>query len=224
MSESGRLVLMQVTGLKPHPKNPSEITEEAVRKLADSMQQYGFTTPIEIQDGSNIILAGHRRFAAAKLLGLRLVPCIVHKMEDAEALAYLIANNQHSKDHRWAKPQLADAVIELEQLGYAPDVLGFSEKDIAKLFDLDKGEEEEGEAAAADEIKSHLVPGDIWRIGPQGHIVFNVYENLNNEQLLAAEKLIEKIAKLVKGKALLDGDEDKDFKSVMKARAEGAEL
>jgi ParB/RepB/Spo0J family partition protein len=217
MSESGRLVLMQVAGLKPHPKNPSEITEEAVRKLADSMQTYGFTTPIEIQGGTNVILAGHRRFAAAKLLGLSLVPCIVHDMGDDEALAYLIANNQHAKDHKWAKPQLADAVIELEQLGYAPDTLGFSEKDVARLFDLDKGEEEEGEAAA-DAPHSYLLEGDVWEIGP---VVFTVY-NLDAEGMLKAEKLIEKIAKMLKAKAYLDGNEEHEFRAVIKARAEEA--
>jgi len=211
--------LMPLGDLRPHPKNPSEITEEAVRKLADAMQQHGFTSPIEIQVGTKLIVAGHRRFAAAKLLGLKLVPVLILNLTDEEALAYLIANNQHGKDHRWAKPQLADVVIELEQLGFAPDQLGFSEKDVERLFDLDKGEEEEGEAAATDGPRSYLFPGEVWEIGP---VQFRVFSGLDQEQLLAAEKLIVKISKLMKGKALLDGSEELEFKAVMKARREGA--
>ena len=55
-----------------------------------------------------------------------------------------------------------------------------------------------------DEPAALLVPGERWIIGP---VTFNVFKWLDNDSLNAAENIIRKIAKMLKCKALLDGDE-----------------
>ncbi len=75
-------------------RNPRKHTKSQVRAIADSIQRYGFTTPILI-DARGGILAGHARLQAAKLLGLSVVPtlCLSH-LSEAERRAYIIADNQ----------------------------------------------------------------------------------------------------------------------------------
>ena len=64
-----------VDALKPSARNARTHSKKQIRQIADSITAFGFLVPLLIDDGGNII-AGHGRFAAAVLLGLREVPVI----------------------------------------------------------------------------------------------------------------------------------------------------
>ncbi len=204
--------------LKPWPENPKMITEESVAQMMTLLQVHGFRDPVEARKEDGRVLAGHRRLLAADKLGLTKIPTIWHEgMSDEEATAYTIAHTQAEAHVDWNRALLADQVAGLpEDLG--PDLLGFSETDIAKLFDLDRGLESEDQDDADDEqaAKAKLIPGEVWIIGP---VTFNVFNNLDNKALLNAEVLIRKIGKMLKCKALLDGDESQPLDTVLKERA-----
>ena len=64
-----------VSDLKPWARNARTHSKKQVRQIADSIEQFGFTNPVLIDEGGTI-LAGHGRVAAAKLLGMLEVPCL----------------------------------------------------------------------------------------------------------------------------------------------------
>jgi ParB-like chromosome segregation protein Spo0J len=61
---------MGIAALKPWPRNARTHSKKQIRQIADSILQFGFTCPVLI-DHDNIILAGHGRVEAAKLLGMQ---------------------------------------------------------------------------------------------------------------------------------------------------------
>lgn len=207
--------------LRPWDSNPRLITEEDVAKMVMYLQTHGFKDPIEARSEDGMVLAGHRRLLAARQLELVSGPVIWHSgMSDEEAIAYAIAHNRSSEDVAWNRPLLADALTGLpEEL--SPDLLGFTDKDVALLFDLDRGaaDGDEEPAGGDQEPVSRLIPGEVWIIGP---VTFNVFKNLDNDGLISAEKCIRKIEKLVKSKALLDGDEAMPLKAVLAEREANA--
>jgi hypothetical protein len=200
-----RLELVDLNRLRPHPDNPREMTEESIIKLAQEMEERGFRDPIEVCTANGLIVAGNRRYLAAKRLNLKRVPVIWHDdMTPEEGVAYLISNNRASEDGRWNRSLLADMLVNLEALGTSPATLGFEEKDIAKLFDLDRGAEEpvtdEEKAAADAEPGPYIEHGQMWEIGP---CTFRVYDTLSKDQLRKAEATIVKLQKVIKAEAKL---------------------
>lgn len=204
--------------------NPKLITEEAVAKMVTYLQVHGFRDPVEARHEDGRVLAGHRRLLAADKLGLTQIPVNFHRgMTDDEATAYTIAHTRAEHDVEWNRGLLADALTSLPET-LPPDLLGFTDKDVGLLFDLDRGEEQGGgEQAGGDQGDQAplLVPGEVWIIGP---VTFKVFKDLDDDGLNAAYVCIRKIAKMVKAKALLDGDEAMEFGAVMKEREAEREL
>ena len=58
-----------IDDVKPYEGNPRTITDLAVKKVADSIREYGWRQPIVV-DKQGVIIVGHTRLMAAKLLGL----------------------------------------------------------------------------------------------------------------------------------------------------------
>ena len=99
------LVLLRPDEVRPAPNNP-RLQVEDIEELAQSIEQVGLIQPIVVQrvpaDADHAayfeIVAGHRRFAALKLLHRREIPAIVRRpMPPAQALvAKLVENQQRS--------------------------------------------------------------------------------------------------------------------------------
>src|SRR3979490_2343553 len=66
---------MRLASLRPHPGNARTHSKKQIRQIADSIRQFGFTNPVLIGEGGEII-AGHGRVEAAKLLGLGCLPTL----------------------------------------------------------------------------------------------------------------------------------------------------
>jgi ParB-like chromosome segregation protein Spo0J len=66
---------MPINALKPNARNARTHSRKQARQIADSITAFGFLVPILI-DEDGIVIAGHGRYAAAKLLGLQQVPVI----------------------------------------------------------------------------------------------------------------------------------------------------
>ena len=99
--------------LEPRATNPRTHSKKQIRQIADSMERFGFTSPILVDDAGGIV-AGHGRVAAAKLLGLENVPTIrLEDLTEAEVRAYVIADNRLAENAGWDRDLLA---IELQGL------------------------------------------------------------------------------------------------------------
>lgn len=88
---------LRIDQLKPGKYQPrSHMDESALNELAASIKAQGVIQPIlarELPDGSCEIIAGERRWRAAKLAGLSLVPVLVRKVPDSAALAMALIEN-----------------------------------------------------------------------------------------------------------------------------------
>lgn len=88
------IVLKKVSELKQYKKNAKLHPEWQVKQIADSINKFGFNDPIAI-DEKGVIIEGHGRFLACKMLGMEEVPtiCLDH-MTEQEKKAYILAHNK----------------------------------------------------------------------------------------------------------------------------------
>ena len=88
---------MPIAQLRPHRGNPRAHSAKQVRQIAGSIREFGFNTPILI-DQKDGVIAGHGRILAAKLLGMSEVPTIrLDQMTEAQKRAYIIAARFRSR-------------------------------------------------------------------------------------------------------------------------------
>ena len=91
---------VRIDELTPYEGNPRHNNESA-KMVAEAIKVYGFLNPIIITD-TNIILAGHTRTKAMKLLGQEYIDAIkVHGLTDEEVRGFVIADNRVGEYSRW---------------------------------------------------------------------------------------------------------------------------
>jgi ParB-like chromosome segregation protein Spo0J len=96
------------------------LSDEQVSQIAASIGEFGFTNPI-LFDGTNGIIAGHGRLAAARLLELKTVPCIeLGHLSEAQKRAYIIAANKLALNGGWSEDILRRELTDLKALGANP--------------------------------------------------------------------------------------------------------
>jgi len=83
-----------VERLIPRVNNPRTHSREQIAQIAASIKEFGWTNPILVDEGDEI-LAGHARVLAGKKLGMKEVPVIVLRhLSEAQKRALVIADNQ----------------------------------------------------------------------------------------------------------------------------------
>jgi DNA modification methylase len=178
--------------LKPRLKNPRTHTPRQIKQIAASIQEFGFISPVLI-DGSDCIVAGHARVAAAKSLGMTDVPAVrVDHLSPIQIRAYVIADNRLAEKAGWDSKLLA---LELQELSVQPNfdvtVTGFEMAEI----DLTIGEASENEPDEADaipEVDRSLPPitrpGDYWQIGTHFLLCGDALRPHSYERLLRGKR------------------------------------
>lgn len=85
---------MPVEQLQHYCKNSKIHTKEQIQHISNSIKEFGFNDPIGIAGTDNIVLEGNGRIEAAKLLGIKMLPCIrLDHLTKEEQEAYVIAHN-----------------------------------------------------------------------------------------------------------------------------------
>ena len=100
-SEKGDLAkepetLVNITKVEPNREQPRKnFDEDALLELSESIKQYGLLQPILVQDRKDYyeIIAGERRWRAAKLAGLKQVPVIIKNLTDQEIVEISLIEN-----------------------------------------------------------------------------------------------------------------------------------
>ena len=124
--------------LIPYEKNPRD-NRLAIDDVVRSIEEYGFTNPILVNE-EKVILAGHTRREAAILAGLEKVPYIVvDGLTEAQQKAYRLADNKLSELSIWDEDLLKEELEDLLDEDYDISLTGFSDVD---LTDLLKDEED----------------------------------------------------------------------------------
>jgi len=117
----------------------SRIEEERVKELAATYKRHGIIQPIEI-DEENKIIVGERRYIAAKLAGLKTIPCIIRRglSEEDKLERELIENIHHEPLTDFEKAEAIFRLMELRNWSEreAASHLGFTTKYITMLLAL----------------------------------------------------------------------------------------
>ena len=135
--------VVAIGDLIPYPNNARVHSDAQIAKLAGTIREFGFTSPVLIDEQHNVI-AGHGRIDAARKLGMADVPAIVVTGLDAtRRRALILADNRLAIDSSWDEEML---VNELRGLGDAVELTGFDEDELLAMLsepDFSPGTEEE---------------------------------------------------------------------------------
>lgn len=100
--DSSRTVTLKISELQPNREQPRrEFDEKALAELADSISQHGVLQPLLVRpflDGGYQIVAGERRFRAARMAGLTEVPVVIRDLSDSETMQLALIENLQRED------------------------------------------------------------------------------------------------------------------------------
>jgi ParB-like chromosome segregation protein Spo0J len=134
-----------ITRLTPYARNSRTHSDEQIGQIAASIKEWGWTTPVLVdEDGS--IIAGHGRTLAAQRLKMTEVPVMVAKgWSDAKKRAYVIADNKLAMNAGWDNEMLALEFSELQGMDFDLDLTGFKTEEIQALQppDFEPGTEDD---------------------------------------------------------------------------------
>ncbi len=162
-----QIVERAVTDLVPYERNARTHSPAQVALLVASLQEFGFTNPVLIDDQDRVI-AGHGRLLAARALGLAEVPCVVlSHLTDAQRRAYILADNQLAERAGWDRELLALELGALRDDGFDLALTGFEASELERLIGPEglPGLTGEDDAPACPEAPVSQ-RGDVWQCGP----------------------------------------------------------
>lgn len=188
---------LQLTELKPWEKIARTHSKKQIKQIAESIKTFGFNNPVLI-DADEMIIAGHGRVEAAKLLKLKSVPCVrLEHMSEAEKRAYILADNKLALNAGWDEELLGLELGELAELGaeldlsFDLDITGFSIAEIDGLVDGLALEEEDNpidDALPEEDVEVRCKKGDIWQLGKHRLICGNSLDAKTVSALMADER------------------------------------
>lgn len=114
MADISKIQRVAVNKLVPYENNAKIHNKKQIEKLKQSIEQFGFVSPVLIDNDFNII-AGHGRTEAAKAAGLEEIPCVfIEGLTEKEKKAYIIADNRLSELGSWDMEILSAELDEIE--------------------------------------------------------------------------------------------------------------
>lgn len=151
-----KIETLQIKALHPYERNAKKHPKKQVDLLAKNIMEFGFTTPVLIDEDNNVI-AGHGRLLALQSLGEVKAPCVrMSGLTEEQIKALRLADNKIAEMGEW---DMGMAILELKDIGAElVDLTGFDK-------DLLIGPDEKD-----DEVPENPPPvaqiGDLWALGP----------------------------------------------------------
>lgn len=178
-----QITLRPLESLVPYARNSRTHSPEQIGQIKASLAEFGWTNPVLADDAG--IVAGHgRTLAAAELYqhghqirfpnGAPIPPGMVPVVDcsgwsEAQRRAYIIADNKLALNAGWDEELLAVEMVDLKDMGFDIDLLGFDETELAELLAVPAPEDllaEESEDDAPEPPADPVtVPGDLWVCG-----------------------------------------------------------
>lgn len=186
--------------LVPYAKNSRTHSTAQVTQIKNSIEKFGFNNPVLI-DPSGVLIAGHGRVMAAKLMKLKQVPCIVlGHLTDAQRRAYVIADNKIALGSDWDANLLNEEINSLLDDNFQLEDIGLDDFVNSETMDfepaLDKSSDSQqsisGEAGKKDAInlnnspKSKMTVPLVFNLSNAEHKDWKEYRKMfdSNEQAL----------------------------------------
>lgn len=124
----GRVKYININKIKPNSKQPRKFfSEEKITELATSIETHGIIQPILVRptDLGYEIIAGERRWRAARKAGLKEVPCIIRDLDEQQNMLFAIIENMQREDLNPIEEALAYEALSKEY-GLTQDQISIS--------------------------------------------------------------------------------------------------
>ena len=121
------VVYIDINDIKPNADQPRKnFNEEKIRELSASIIEHGIIQPLVLRrkNGAYEIVAGERRWRAARQAGLKEVPCIVRNFSDEENMLVAIIENMQRED--------LSPIEEAEGLNQMIKIYGLTQDEVSK--------------------------------------------------------------------------------------------
>ncbi len=172
-----KIEYVAVDKLTPYEKNTRRHEEKDIENIAKSIEKYGMNDAIGIWGKGNVIVEGHGRWLACKMLGLEYVPCVrLDHLTDKERKEYAIAHNATAELSGWDFEILSDEIMSLDLEDF--------DFDFGLEFDTEKDENEKfaekmkhaEEMEEDDEYKNFLEKFEAKKTTDDCYTPSNIYE------------------------------------------------
>jgi hypothetical protein len=160
MNPADKVEKWSIDKLIPYARNARTHSDEQVAQIAASIKEWGWTTPVLVDEQGGII-AGHGRILAAQKLKMKEVPVMVAKgWSDTKKRAYIIADNKLALNGGWDNEMLAMELEELSGSGFDVELTGYSLDEIAELMGEVEGEEPDSKYTKKIDAPTYQPTGD----------------------------------------------------------------
>lgn len=185
------LPTIRIDELIPYENNAKIHGPEQIEQLRRSLREFGFVSPVLIDEERNLI-AGHGRVEAARAEGMTEVPYVtVSDLTEAQRRAYIIADNRLVETGEWDAARLKFEMEELSSLSFDISLTGFTMDNIPLL----SGDKPAGEPKAQEDDYDGSVPeetavrdGDLWKLGRHRLMVGSTSSKKSVERLMNGVK------------------------------------
>lgn len=138
-----KIIYKNINEIKEYNKNPRN-NDNSIKDVAESIKQFGFKIPILI-DEDGIIICGHTRYKACKLLSIDKIPCIIaNDLSEEQIKAFRIVDNKVSEYSRWDYEKLKEELkkINMDFVFDFYNELDVTDDDFINEVDVEKIKEE----------------------------------------------------------------------------------
>ena len=156
---SGESVRLSINEIEPNRDQPRKIFEEqALAELSASIKEHGVLQPLLVRpmaDGSYRLVAGERRYRAARMAGVTEVPVTIREMTDEEESIFALIENLHRED--------LNAIEEAQGIKTLIDTFGFTQEEAAQKVGKSR-------TAVTNSLRLLNLPDDISNLVRDGKI------------------------------------------------------
>lgn len=174
--------------------NPRKHEKKQIQKLANCITKFGIFAPIVI-DEKGVVLAGHGRLQAARLLGLKEVPIIcVEHLTETEKKAYMIADNRLTDESYFDNTLLGINLEELIKENFDLDLTGLDTPEIDNImfdFEIDDKPKPDklDKLPEESDVEQLTRPGYLYRIAGKHYLYCgNSLDSKTYEILMQGQK------------------------------------
>ncbi len=220
--EKSGVIRLKMREVEPNPKQPRKVFDkEKLEALASSIREHGVIQPILVKEeksGMYTIIAGERRWRAAKLAGLSEIPCVVGEYSPKEIMEIALVENLQRED--------LNPMEEAEGYEKLMETFSLTQEEVAKRVGKSR-------SAVANSLRLNGLPQKIKKMVTdkelsQGHARTLLGLSKEADQIALAERIIKEdlsvrqtealVASLLKnkksGKKKLDKNLERYFKNL----------
>ena len=158
-------LLVKVSEIAPYSRNARQHSPEQIAQIVASVREFGFTSPILV-DENGVLTAGHGRLAAARQLGMTELPAIaVEGLDEAQKNALRIADNKLALNASWDDDLLLAELMDLRDVGFDLALTGFGDAELEGLFSAGTEGLTDPDDVPEPPVEPVAKPGEVWLLG-----------------------------------------------------------